>query len=132
MWAASGRELRAERRQLANRAAKRLDFVMRVVRVHFRRCVAGKLLSDFDRHSGVRHDAREKFDRECQIFSMRLSRPLQPRPISPMKRSIIRYYTRSGSLRFKLVAHLLDLRGLRFKGTGESRNVFLLLRHRGL
>ena len=46
-------------RQLANRAAKRLDFVMRVVRVHFRRCMTGKLLSDFYGHSGVRHDARE-------------------------------------------------------------------------
>ena len=50
-------ELRPHRRQLANRAAKRLDLVMRVVSVHFRRCMPGKLLSDFDRHSGVRHEA---------------------------------------------------------------------------
>ena len=39
---------------------------------------------------------------------------------------------RRGRIHCKLVAHLLDLRGLRFEGGGESRNVFLLLRHRGL
>ena len=48
-------ELGPHRRQLANRAAQRLDLVMRVVSVHFRRCMTDKLLSDFDRHSCVRY-----------------------------------------------------------------------------
>ena len=52
-------ELGSHCRQLANRAAKRLDLVMRVVSVHFRRCITGELLSNFDRHSGVCHDARK-------------------------------------------------------------------------
>ena len=39
---------------------------------------------------------------------------------------------RRGRIHCKLVAHLLDLRGLRFEGGGEIRNVFLLVRHRRL
>ena len=38
------------------------------------------------------------------------------------KRSIVGHHTRSRSLCPKLVAHLLDLRGLRFEGCREGRN----------
>ena len=37
---------------------------------------------------------------------------------------------RRGRIHCKLVAHLLDLRGLRFEGGGEGLNLFLLLRDR--
>jgi hypothetical protein len=40
-------------------------------------------------------------------------------------RSIVCHH--AGSLCPKLVAHLLDLRGLRFKGCGEGLNLLLLL-----
>jgi hypothetical protein len=39
--------LDAKRRQFLNRRAQRLNLVMRVMLVHFRRCVAGELLPDF-------------------------------------------------------------------------------------
>ena len=44
------------------------------------------------------------------------------------KGSIVRHHTRSRSLCPKLVAHLLDLRGLRFEGCREGLNFVLLLR----
>ena len=42
-------------------------------------------------------------------------------------RSIISHDPRSKSLCPNLVAHFLDLRGLRFEGRGEHLNLFLLL-----
>ena len=72
--------------------------------------------------SVVRHGATPAL---AEIPRFRLSRQAD-------NRSIVRHYTRSRSLRIKLVAHLRDLCGLCFEGGGQSRNVFLLLRHHGL
>ena len=69
--------------------------------------------------------ARSNFDDHIQ--SVAYQRGDSERfPVGRPKHSIIRH-TKSRIPRIKLVAHLLDLRGLRFEGGGEGLNFILLL-----